>query len=88
MGNDIQYEEMAIRLKYLFRQLLHGPKSSPMQDNSRAVLSMSQLTMLNITSLPACHESSSRFLTLHCFYFVFLQGYLPISLPFFILGLV
>ncbi len=42
-----------IRLKYSIRQLLHGPKSSPMQDNSRAVLSMSQQTMLNITSLYA-----------------------------------
>ncbi len=45
-------EESAVpvRLKYFFRQLLHGPKSSLMQDISRAVLSTSQLTMLNITS--------------------------------------
>ncbi len=56
-----------VRLKYFFRQLLHGPKSSPMQDNSRAVLSMSQLTMLNITSLPAnrrCEPPLAVFLAL------------------------
>lgn len=62
-------EEFAVpvRLKYFFRQLLHGPKSSPMQDNSRAVLSMSQLTMLNITSLPAnrrCEPPLAVFLAL------------------------
>ena len=57
-----------IRLKYFFRQLLHGPKSSPMQDNSRAVLSMSQLTMLNIASLPAkrrCEPPLAVFLALN-----------------------
>lgn len=62
-------EEFAVpvRLKYFFRQLLHGPKSSPMQDNSRAVLSMSQLTILNITSLPAnrrCEPPLAVFLAL------------------------
>ncbi len=56
-----------IRLKYFFRQLLHCPKSSPMQDNPRAVLSMSQLTMLNIISLPAnrrCEPPLAVFLAL------------------------
>ena len=41
------------RIKYFFRQLLEGPKSSPDQDNSRKILSVSQLTMLNMGSLSA-----------------------------------
>lgn len=47
-------EESAVppRLKYFFRQLLAGPKSSPAKNNSRPVLTVSQLAMLNMISLP------------------------------------
>ena len=48
-------EEAAVpqHMKYFFRQLLAGPKSLPTQDNSRKVLSISQVAMLNMTSLSA-----------------------------------
>ena len=44
-------EETAVpsKLKYFSRQVLLGPKSSPIDDNSRKVLSVSQITMLNMT---------------------------------------
>ena len=44
---------MPARIKYFFRQLLEGPKSSPDQDNCKKVLSISQLTMYNMASLSA-----------------------------------
>ena len=46
-------EETAVpqRMKYFFRQLLAGPKSSPTQDNSKKVLSVSMVAILNMTSL-------------------------------------
>jgi len=39
------------RMKYFFRQLLLGLKSSPEETNSRKILSVSQVAMLNMTSL-------------------------------------
>lgn len=62
-------EESAVptRLKYFFRQLLVGPKSSPEQDNSRKVLSVSQLAMLNMSSLSSnlkCEPPLAVFLAL------------------------
>eukprot|EP00745_Piridium_sociabile_P034702 TRINITY_DN5991_c0_g1_i12.p2 TRINITY_DN5991_c0_g1~~TRINITY_DN5991_c0_g1_i12.p2 ORF type:complete len:424 (-),score=75.51 TRINITY_DN5991_c0_g1_i12:2994-4265(-) len=41
------------RMKYFFRQLLAVPKSSPEQENSRKILSVSQVAMLNMNSLSA-----------------------------------
>ena len=54
-------------MKYCFRQLLAGPKSSPEQENSRKILSVSQLAMLNMTSLSAnlyCEPQLGLFLAL------------------------
>lgn len=50
------YEQSSVpqRMKYFFRQLLEGPKSSSEQDNSRKILSVSEVAMLNMTSLSAC----------------------------------
>ena len=39
------------RMKYFFRHLLSGSKSSPEQENSWEILSVSQMAMLNMTSL-------------------------------------
>ena len=55
------------RMKYFFRQLLAGPKSSPDEDNSRKVLSVSQVAMLNIRSISAnykCEPPLAVFLAL------------------------
>lgn len=62
-------EESSIpqRIKYFFRQLLAGPKSSPDQENSRKILSVSQLAMLNMTSLSVnlnCEPPLALFLAL------------------------
>ena len=62
-------EESAVppRLKYFFRQLLAGPKSSPAKDNSRMVLSVSQLAMMSMTSLSTnlkCEPPLAVFLAL------------------------
>jgi len=54
-------------MKYFFRQLLVGPKSSPEQDNSRKILSVSQVAMLNMSSLSAnlnCEPPLAVFLAL------------------------
>ena len=62
-------EELSVpqRIKYFFRQLLAGPKSLPEQENSRNILSVSQLAMLNMTSLSAnlnCEPPLAVFLAL------------------------
>ena len=62
-------EESAVpqRMKYFFRQLLAGPKSLPKEDNSRKILSVSQMAMLNMTSLSAnlhCEPPLAVFLAL------------------------
>ena len=62
-------EEVAVPkyMKNFFRQLLAGPKSSPAQDNSRKILSMSQMAMLYMTSLSAnmnCEPPLAVFLAL------------------------
>ena len=59
------------RIKYFFRQLLAGPKSSLEQENSRKILSVSQLAMLNMTSLSAnlsCEPPLAVFLALKLHY--------------------
>lgn len=38
------------QLRYFFRQLLAGPKSSPTKEHSRKVLSVSEMAMLDMTS--------------------------------------
>jgi hypothetical protein len=56
------------RMKYFFRQLLAGPKSSPEQENSRKILSVSQVAMLNMSSLSAnlnCEPPLAVFLALN-----------------------
>lgn len=55
------------KMKYFFRHLLMGPKSSPDEDNSRQTLSVSQVTMLNMTSLSVnmkCEPPLAVFLAL------------------------
>lgn len=49
--NGCEESSVPHRIKYFFRQFLAGPKSSPEQENSRKILSVSQLAMLNMTSL-------------------------------------
>lgn len=65
--NGCEESSVPQRIKYFFRQLLAGPKSSPEQDNSRKILSVSQLAMLNMTSLSAnlnCEPPLAVFLAL------------------------
>lgn len=65
--NGCEESSVPQRIKYFFRQLLAGPKSSPEQENSRKILSVSQLAMLNITSLSTnlnCEPPLAVFLAL------------------------
>jgi hypothetical protein len=55
--NGCEESSVPESMKYFFRQLLADPKSSPEETNSRKILSVSQVAMLNIT-----HLSSN----LHC----------------------
>lgn len=52
-SSDCEESSIPKRMKYFFRQLLSGPSSSPEQETSRNVLSVSQVAMLNMTSLSA-----------------------------------
>ncbi len=52
-SSDCEESSIPKRMKYFFHQLLSGPSSSPEQETSRNVLSVSQVAMLNMTSLSA-----------------------------------
>ena len=65
--NGCKESSVPQRIKYFFCQLLTGPKSSPEQENSRKILSVSQLAMLNMTSLSVnlnCEPPLAVFLAL------------------------
>ena len=49
------------RMKYFFRQLLTGPKSSPEQENSRKIISMCQIVMQYMTSTSANFQCEPLF---------------------------
>ena len=64
---DCEESSVPQRMKYFFRHLLSGPKSSPEQENSREILSVSQMAMLNMTSLSSnlnCEPPLAVFLAL------------------------